>query len=202
MPSTATFGVAAGLSFQGVVQCASGSPNIFLLAGVDVAVRVAGDATGNVNTALGLRCGAPTYAGNMTIDLSQGIQIANYGQSECTESVALDIAAQSGSTTNWSIRVAGVAPSYHAPAMKIGAAEAPGTTILHVNQSSSSGARPVMMLDQEDIDDTFIDFIGTSAADGTRSISSDTTENSAKFGAVRVEINGTTKWIRIYDDES
>ena len=51
-------------------------------------------------------------------------------------------------------------------------------------------------------DDTFIDFIGTSAANGSRSISSDVTENSAKFGAIRIEINGVTKWIRIYDDES
>ena len=76
------------------------------------------------------------------------------------------------------------------------------TATLHLDQSSASGAKPVLRLDQGDIDDSFIDFIGTSAADGTRSISSDTTEDSAKFGAIRVEINGTTKWIRIYDDES
>lgn len=73
---------------------------------------------------------------------------------------------------------------------------------VHIDQTSSSGAKPVLSLDQGDIDDTFINYIGTSAADGTRSISSDTTEDSTKFGAVRCEINGTTKWIRIYDDES
>ena len=73
---------------------------------------------------------------------------------------------------------------------------------LHIDQASTSGAVPVLRLDQGDIDDTFVDFIGTSAADGTRSISSDTTEDSAKFGAIRVEINGVTKWIRVYDDES
>ncbi len=72
----------------------------------------------------------------------------------------------------------------------------------HIDQSSSSGAIPVLILDQGDIDDSFVDFIGTSAADGTRSISSDTTEDSAKFGAIRIEINGVTKWIRVYDDES
>jgi hypothetical protein len=81
-----------------------------------------------------------------------------------------------------------------------------GTTTLNaqftVDQPSTSGAIPVMALDQGDIDDTFINFIGTSAADGSRSISSDTSEDSAKFGAIRVEINGVTKWIRIYDDES
>ena len=76
------------------------------------------------------------------------------------------------------------------------------TAQLHIDQSSTTGAKPVVRLDQGDIDDTFIDFIGTSAADGSRSISSDTTEDSAKFGAFRVEINGVTKWIRVYDDES
>ncbi len=73
---------------------------------------------------------------------------------------------------------------------------------LHVDQNSASAAIPVLVLDQGDIDDQFINFIGTSAADGSRSISSDTTEDSAKFGAVRIEINGVTKWVRIYDDES
>jgi len=73
---------------------------------------------------------------------------------------------------------------------------------LLLDQVSSSGAKPVLKLDQGDIDDSFVDFIGTSAADGSRSISSDTTEDSAKFGAFRIEINGVTKWIRIYDNES
>lgn len=84
--------------------------------------------------------------------------------------------------------------------MAIGATSAAAQ--LHVDQSSLTGARPVLLLDQGDIDDTFINFIGTSAADGTRSISSDTTEDAAKFGAYRVEINGVLKWVRVYDDES
>lgn len=84
----------------------------------------------------------------------------------------------------------------------VGIGTASPTAQLHVDQSSATGAQPALKLDQADIDDSFIDFIGTSAADGTRSISSDTTEDSAKFGAIRVEINGVTKWIRIYDDES
>lgn len=84
----------------------------------------------------------------------------------------------------------------------VGVGNVAPTAQLHIDQFDAAGAKPVVRLDQGDIDDTFIDFIGTSAADGTRSISSDTTEDSAKFGAIRVEINGVTKWIRIYDDES
>lgn len=71
-----------------------------------------------------------------------------------------------------------------------------------VEQRSASAAIPVVDLEQLDIDDTFINYVGTSAGDGSRSISSDTTEDSAKFGAFRVEINGVTKWVRVYDDHS
>ena len=73
---------------------------------------------------------------------------------------------------------------------------------LHIDQSSASGAIPVLKLDQADVDDTFIDFIGSSEADGSASISSDTTTDSSKYGAIRIMINGNTKWIRIYDDHS
>ncbi len=90
------------------------------------------------------------------------------------------------STGHWGIGTLGAAPAAQ----------------LSLDQASSSGAVPVLSLDQGDIDDTFVNFIGTSAADGTRSISSDTTEDGAKFGAYRVEINGLTKWVRVYDDES
>ncbi len=85
---------------------------------------------------------------------------------------------------------------------KVGIGTASPTAELHIDQASSSGALPVLKLDQADVDDSFIDFIGTSAADGSRSVSSDTTTDSAKFGAIRIEINGVTKWIRIYDDHS
>ncbi len=78
----------------------------------------------------------------------------------------------------------------------------PAATIGLLITTDSAAANPAIKIDQQDIDDSFIDFVGTSAADGSRSISSDTTEDSAKFGAIRVEINGVTKWIRVYDDES
>lgn len=83
---------------------------------------------------------------------------------------------------------------------RVGIGSTAPTAKLHID--NTSGAIPVLRLDQGDVDDTFIDYVGTSAADGSRSISSDTTEDSAKFGAIRCEINGVTKWIRIYDNHS
>ena len=71
---------------------------------------------------------------------------------------------------------------------------------MEIDQSSSTGAIPVLNLDQGDVDQPFVDFVGTSAADDSSSISSSTATASDKFGAVMVKINGTAKWIRIYDD--
>lgn len=73
---------------------------------------------------------------------------------------------------------------------------------LNVTQSSTSSGLPVLVLTQSDVDDTFVNYVGSTAADGTKSISSDTSEDGAKFGAFRVEINGVTKWVRVYDDHS
>jgi hypothetical protein len=73
----------------------------------------------------------------------------------------------------------------------------------HVYQNAVAGAIPVLHLEQDDIDDSFVAFEGTSAADGSRSISTDTTQDSAKFGAIRIEVIGVgTKWIRLWDNES
>lgn len=85
---------------------------------------------------------------------------------------------------------------------RFGIATTAGAAQVCIRQYRSTGTIPVLQLTQSDIDDTFVNYVGTAAADGSRSISTDTTENSAKFGAVRCEINGTIKWIRIYDDHS
>ena len=73
---------------------------------------------------------------------------------------------------------------------------------LHVDQNDAIAAVPVLALDQGDIDDTFINFIGTSAADGTRSISTNVGELGAVSKKVRCEVNGATGWIRIYADHT
>jgi hypothetical protein len=45
----------------------------------------------------------------------------------------------------------------------------------------------------------FTNFTGTSGAASANSISSSTASASAKFGAIRIQINGVDKWIRVYD---
>lgn len=70
---------------------------------------------------------------------------------------------------------------------------------LHVDQPSATGATPVITMDQGDVSEPFIDFLGTSAASAANSLSSWTTGNSVQ-GHIQVDINGTKRWLRFYDD--
>lgn len=71
-----------------------------------------------------------------------------------------------------------------------------GQTIL---SSLSTLAAQLLTLDQNDTDQPFIDFQGNSAADATASVSTFTTGNAVQ-GHVQMEINGTKRWFRFYDD--
>ena len=70
---------------------------------------------------------------------------------------------------------------------------------LHVRQASATGAQPVLELEQLDQDYAFTNFVGTSASDSSKSLSSSTASAGSKAGAIRVRINGTERWIRFYD---
>ena len=86
---------------------------------------------------------------------------------------------------------------------------------LHVDQASTSGAKPVLYLDQADVDEEFIRFDGTSAADQTNSISTvngdGAVEGPKNFsasagwafeGMVRVNVNGTDCWVPYYSADT
>jgi len=71
---------------------------------------------------------------------------------------------------------------------------------LHVDQSSTSGAIPVLTLDQADVSEGFINLIGTSAASAVGPISTWTSGGAALEGYYRVEINGVQKWAPYHGD--
>ena len=102
-----------------------------------------------------------------------------------TNRFGLDLGNVSGGSTNFAIRTALGLNQFG--------------DFMEIDQPSASGAVPVLKLDQGDIDDSFIDFVGTSQTDGTRSISSSSATAGAKDGAIRVDINGTLHWLRLYD---
>lgn len=68
---------------------------------------------------------------------------------------------------------------------------------LHIDQASTTAAIPVLSLDQADISDGFINFIGATAASAAGPISTWTVANLV--GYVRCEINGAQQWLGFYD---
>jgi hypothetical protein len=76
---------------------------------------------------------------------------------------------------------------------------APTSAFVTIDQDSSSAAIAVLTLDQGDADQEFIRFDGSDASDSSASISTSTGTSGSKVGAIRVNIEGTDRWIRVYD---
>ena len=73
----------------------------------------------------------------------------------------------------------------------------PADASVEINQANSSGAIACLSLDQDDTDQEFIKFDGTSASDQSSSITTDTSVGSLT-GHIRVNVNGTDFWIPYY----
>jgi hypothetical protein len=73
----------------------------------------------------------------------------------------------------------------------------PADASVEINQANSSGAIACLSLDQDDTDQEFIKFDGTSASDQSSSISTDTSVGSLT-GHIRVNVNGTDFWMPYY----
>ena len=73
----------------------------------------------------------------------------------------------------------------------------PADAMVEINQSSTTGAIACLSLDQDDTDQEFIKFDGTTASDQSSSLTTDTSVGSIT-GHIRVNINGTDFWIPYY----
>ena len=73
----------------------------------------------------------------------------------------------------------------------------PADAMVEINQSNSSGAIACLSLDQDDTDQPFIKFDGTTASDQSSSLSTDTSVGSLT-GHIRIDVNGTDFWIPYY----
>jgi hypothetical protein len=59
-----------------------------------------------------------------------------------------------------------------------------------------------LSLEQQDQDEGFIEFTGLAVTGGTSSVDLDTGELGAVYCKAQVKVNGVTKWLRLYDDET
>ena len=73
----------------------------------------------------------------------------------------------------------------------------PAGAAVEINQANSSGAIACLALDQDDVDEPFIKFDGTTASDQSKSLSTDTSVGSLT-GHIRIDVNGTDYWIPYY----
>ena len=75
--------------------------------------------------------------------------------------------------------------------------DAPTSAFVTIKQDGTSAAIACLTLDQDDTDQEFIRFDGTSASDQTKSLTTDTSVGDLT-GHIRVNINGTDFWIPYY----
>ena len=75
----------------------------------------------------------------------------------------------------------------------------PADALVEINQANSSGGIACLSLDQDDQDQEFIKFDGTTGSGSTASISTSTATDGSKVGAIKINVNGTDRYIRFYD---
>ena len=73
----------------------------------------------------------------------------------------------------------------------------PADASVEINQANSSGAIACLSLDQDDTDQEFIKFDGTTASDQSSSLTTDTSVGDLT-GHIRVNVNGTDFWLAYY----
>jgi len=73
----------------------------------------------------------------------------------------------------------------------------PADASVEINQASTTAGTACLSLDQDDTDQEFIKFDGTTASDQSSSLTTDTSVGSLT-GHIRVNINGTDFWIPYY----
>ena len=75
----------------------------------------------------------------------------------------------------------------------------PANALVEINQANSSGAIACLSLDQDDQDQAFIHFDGTTGSGSTATISTSTDEGGSKVGALKIKVGDDFRYIRIYD---
>jgi hypothetical protein len=121
-----------------------------------------------------------TTTGNQTITGNKTITPSSNGTAFYITNAAASRSVFTADTTNVRIGIGTGSPS----------------ATCHIRNTSTT-ALELLYLDQQDIDESFINFVGTSATDFTRSLSSATSGVSLN-GYIKIEINGTAKWIPYY----
>ena len=177
-----------------------GGTFVFNESSADVDFRIEGNGDANLfftdagNDRVGIKTASPSTELHVVggIKATGGIDFDGGGFTFNDTGASVDFRAETNTLAN--------AFFIDGSADKIGfGTNTPADASVEINQANTAGAIACLSLDQDDVDQEFIYFEGSSAVDSTTSISSSTAEAAAKGGALRINVNGTDKWIRFYD---
>ena len=177
-----------------------GGSFVFNESSADVDFRIEGNGDANLfftdagNDRVGIKTASPSTELHVVggIKATGGIDFDGGGFTFNDSGASVDFRAETNTLTH-AVFVDGSAD-------KIGfGTSSPTSAFVTIDQASSTGAIACLTLDQGDGDQEFIRFDGSTASDGSASISSSTDTGGSKVGAIRINVNGTDRFIRIYD---
>ena len=175
-----------------------GGTFVFNESSADVDFRIEGNGDANLffsdagNDRIGIKTGSPSTELHVVggIKATGGIDFDGGGFTFNDSGASVDFRAETNTLAN--------AFFIDGSADKIGfGTNTPADASVEINQANSSGAIACLSLDQDDTDQEFIKFDGTTASDQSASLTTDTSVGSLT-GHIRVNINGTDFWIPYY----
>lgn len=164
-------GYSLGLEVYGYLNSAATITQTF---GLRVTTGIRSTHTGTVGTAYGVRVSIANSSGTITTGYALYLDPVN-------------------ATTKWGIYQNDTAASHLGGDLSVGGTTTPAAQ-LHVDQSSSTGAQPVLYLDQADVSEEAIYYVGTSdaaTADQTLVDPADFTTPGALIAWVKVVVSDT-----------
>jgi hypothetical protein len=185
------------LTVAGNVEFDGGS-FIFNQSSADVDFRIEGNGDANLfftdagNDRVGIKTGSPSTELHVVggVKATGAIDFDGGGFTFNESGASVDFRAETNTLAN--------AFFIDGSADKIGfGTNSPAGAPVEINQANSSGAIACLSLDQDDTDQPFIKFDGTTASDQSKSLSTDTSVGSLT-GHIRIDVNGTDYWIPYY----
>ena len=178
----------------------NGGTFIFNEAGADLDFRIEGNTATHMffvdagNDRIGINNASPSKTLDITgtFKVSGDTDIDGGGFTFNESGASVDFRAETDTLTN--------AFFIDGSADKIGfGTNSPANALVEINQASSTGAIACISLDQDDQDQAFIHFAGTTGSGSTATISTSTDEGGSKVGALKIKVGDDFRYIRIYD---
>ena len=177
-----------------------GGTFVFNESSADLDFRIEGNGDANLfftdagNDRIGIKTNSPSTELHVVggVKATGAIDFDGGGFTFNESGAAVDFRAETDTLTN--------AFFIDGSADKIGfGTNSPANALVEINQPSSTGAIACISLDQDDEDQAFIHFDGTTGSGSTASISTSTDEGGSKVGAIKIKVGSAERYIRIYD---